>query len=118
MPVVQELIDCGAEESLNYFGKSPRAYAFELGHRGVVEILEQRFESELAIPLTASRNRIKLLSHALFNAIKEGDLAEYKRLVCCGFPIDGPSSDCGSPKCRRCSPLIYALFERKAEIAI
>ncbi|KAL6412228.1 hypothetical protein AUP68_04611 [Ilyonectria robusta] len=111
------LLEHGASESFDIFGKSPRLYAQESDDNNIKQCLEkfwgaERGQSAVHGHKTRSQTQTNLLSKAFQQAIEASDLEDCKRLVASGCPIDLWLSECHG-----CSPLILALARSRLKIA-
>lgn len=117
LSAVKFLLERGASESLDAYGKSPSLYASELGRNDIIGCLDnapaprtsQQPRARREMP---SKKHLNLLSKALMQAIRVGDLKECKRLLASGCPIEVPVVEC-----RGCSPLINAITLSRMKIA-
>lgn len=111
------LLENGAVESFNIYGKSPTCYAIQQGHESVVQCLEAARTSGECQPLAFKhemplKKRVKFLAKAFKDAIISDDLGKCKTLVAQGCPVDVEMPTCGG-----CSQLLTALRQKKAAIA-
>lgn len=112
------LLEHGAVESLNSYGKTPRCYALQQGHQSVVQRLDASRLSDasqysLATMLQeyTQAKRDRILASLFEQAVIAGDLVKCKTLVSEGCPINVKI-----PAGRGISPLIAALLKGKDEI--
>ena len=117
---VHVLIQHGATSQPDSRGRTPLMLAYELGDRGIIEVLQNaacapvepaeptstRASAEDPSPL-----RHRSLAQALEGAIRSGNLELCKELHSSGYPMD---VDLG---CGGCSPLILAISGGRIEIA-
>jgi len=111
------LLEHGASETFDAFGKSPRLYASGLDRDDIVHCLDDYSKAGtipqfLARSRTLSRKYIHVLSMAFEQAIRANNLDECQRLLAGGCPLD-----VRLPGCHGCSPLILALSIPRLEIA-
>lgn len=111
------LLEHGASESSDIFGKSPRLYAQVRDHNSIKRCLEtfwgaERGQSAIKSHKPRSQKQTNLLSKAFKKAIETNDLEACKRLVARDCPIDLWLSECHG-----CSQLILALVRSRLEIA-
>lgn len=112
------LMDHGAAQSLNVYGKTPRCYALQQGHESVVHLLETSQLSDISQTSLApvvqeytQEKRIKMLATLFEKAIMAGDLGKCRALVTEGCPMN-----VRMPGGRGISPLMAALLLEKGDI--
>lgn len=107
---VRTLIQFGAENSIDKYGRTPLSIAVLEKNSEVTGILEKRFSSQRE---TYCNDRLVLtLLLQLKTAIQTGDLQRSKTLIYQGCPLDMPI-----PRTGHISPLSYSLISRQIAIA-
>lgn len=111
------LLENGAMETWNAYGKSPRSYASQNGHGSVVQCLEAAQSSVVGQPSALEQDmpfkkRVKFMALAFEDAIVANNIEECKNLLNEGCPIDAKM-----PKGPYSSPLAAALLLRRTDIA-
>lgn len=120
LPATEFLLDHGAVEFPNIYGKTPRCYALQQGHETIVQRLEasrsslasQHSLATMMQEYTFERRNI-IMASLLEQAIMAGDLARCKTIVSEGCPVDARM-----PKGRGISPLMAALLLEKEDICV
>ncbi|KAM0553082.1 hypothetical protein ACHAPJ_007630 [Fusarium lateritium] len=101
LPTVKFLLEHGASDSLDAFGKTPRRLAFELEFVEIYNFLEQAAkDSEKLSPFISgtclSGRHIQRMGTALEKAVREDDYDTIQLLLDSGCPIDIPLPASGS----------------------
>ncbi|TGO46014.1 hypothetical protein BCON_0350g00100 [Botryotinia convoluta] len=116
-PTVRLLLQYGADiQARDYMGRTPISVAFDLGYKGVVNILKcnlARSSSSIVIYLIPELELVQgdnFVSPATEEAIRCRDLGTLKSLLQNGYSLEG-SCYCG------CSPLLVALTVAGKEVS-
>ncbi|KAH6659070.1 ankyrin repeat-containing domain protein [Truncatella angustata] len=116
---VKTLIDLGSPvESFDNFRNTPLIYALRIGSKEVIDtLLNSRpphgKDTPLQDPASFSQKRIKYLSAALDTAIRRSDLRLCRLLLTAGCSFKTPL-----PSCHGCTPIMAALGQDRADIAL